>query len=495
MADDLKDERKNQQKKELLLSSKFYRQWSRGLYHVSEPNICRIITAFEETHKKHEDKGILVSVFSKTLQDLESGIKKFKMPNWFKTYAQNPDRYAKLSAKLVFLRLFGTEEQFEEFKKGAWDTLMKYSKADSDWLEVMIAETKPPIIPYITPKHLSDFVYELPQPSSTGELKIGLVGDWGTGTKKARALLAEMIRKKVDVVIHLGDVYYCGSPKEVRNKFLRPIRKVVEQEKADNVVFYSIPGNHDYYSGGEGFYDMLRKKKLPNSPQEASFFALKNKDWMVIALDTAVEDTRPSRSITGVNMLEIEKQQYEWLKDKLKEARQNSQGVILISHHQFLTINFHIGKVDGKFSGVNAKLHKQLKDDFDLINAWFWGHEHRFVIFKNHPSSGLKRGRLIGHGAIPVSFGNGTDEYAINKDLEDVEGLKVPEAEPIRVGHDGYIYYCGFAVLTMNGKNCQADYYQQKTQPPKYKKWPAVGDPIFTEQIGKGAEQQFNSTS
>jgi hypothetical protein len=47
--------------------------------------------------------------------------------------------------------------------------------------------------------------------------KIGIIGDFGTGLKDSIELLSNMILKhRVDVVFHLGDVYYAGTPEEYK---------------------------------------------------------------------------------------------------------------------------------------------------------------------------------------------------------------------------------------------------------------------------------------
>jgi hypothetical protein len=51
-------------------------------------------------------------------------------------------------------------------------------------------------------------------------VKIGIAGDWGTGTDEARIVAAAMQQSDPDFTIHLGDVYYVGDGNEVRENFL-----------------------------------------------------------------------------------------------------------------------------------------------------------------------------------------------------------------------------------------------------------------------------------
>ena len=77
---------------------------------------------------------------------------------------------------------------------------------------------------------------------------IALIGDWGTGEPLAKNLLNEVKKLNPDVVIHLGDIYYSGTKDEVRVNFLDVCRTVFGQSSP----VFTLCGNHDMYSGGEG---------------------------------------------------------------------------------------------------------------------------------------------------------------------------------------------------------------------------------------------------
>ena len=62
---------------------------------------------------------------------------------------------------------------------------------------------------YIDYKNIEDFGIEYISSKS----KIGIIGDFGTGLDDSIELLGNMILKHaVDVIFHLGDVYYAGTP-------------------------------------------------------------------------------------------------------------------------------------------------------------------------------------------------------------------------------------------------------------------------------------------
>jgi hypothetical protein len=64
-------------------------------------------------------------------------------------------------------------------------------------------------IHYINYENIDDFQLKPIKSNS----KIGLIGDFGTGLKDSIMLLDNMIMNHdIDVIIHLGDVYYAGTP-------------------------------------------------------------------------------------------------------------------------------------------------------------------------------------------------------------------------------------------------------------------------------------------
>ncbi len=45
------------------------------------------------------------------------------------------------------------------------------------------------------------------------QAKIAIIGDFGTGLSDSFGLLRDVIiDKQADIIIHLGDVYYAGTP-------------------------------------------------------------------------------------------------------------------------------------------------------------------------------------------------------------------------------------------------------------------------------------------
>ena len=204
------------------------------------------------------------------------------------------------------------------------------------------------------------------------DLRVAIAADWGTGLYGAPKI-AETIRRmagqrKFDLAMHLGDVYYSGTEKEVDARFL----KVWPTDAA--TLNRALNGNHEMYSGGVGYFKLI----LPAFKQESSYFALQNEHWLLVGLDTAYVDH------------DIDNQQVAWLNLILNQA--GPRKLVLFSHQQ-------------PFSRLDAqgpKLQKGLKRLLDdrRITAWYWGHEHECVIYDPHPAWGLL-GRCLGNGGIP----------------------------------------------------------------------------------------------
>jgi hypothetical protein len=94
--------------------------------------------------------------------------------------------------------------------------------------------------------------------------RLVVVGDWGTGLPRARAVASYMAEEVADAlahwreahVIHLGDVYYSGLPSEIRQHVLACWPVTPEQARA-GVTSWALNGNHDMYSGGFGYFETL----------------------------------------------------------------------------------------------------------------------------------------------------------------------------------------------------------------------------------------------
>jgi Calcineurin-like phosphoesterase len=205
--------------------------------------------------------------------------------------------------------------------------------------------------------------------------RIAVLGDWGTGLYGAPAI-AESVRNDPDpfaMLLHLGDVYYSGTSKEVKQRFLDlwPSR--------NEAVNRALNSNHEMYSGGNAYFD----ETLPVFGQEGSYFAVQNKHWTLVGLDVAYRDH------------DIDDEQTTWLKEILAKA--GDRKVVLFSHHQLYSHFETQGDKLWSHPEFAAILNSK------RIFAWYWGHEHRCSVFEAPDKNFGILARCIGHSGMPQS--------------------------------------------------------------------------------------------
>jgi hypothetical protein len=212
-----------------------------------------------------------------------------------------------------------------------------------------------------------------PDPEAMADdARIALFADWGTGLYGAPAC-AKCISesgKPFSHVIHLGDVYYSGTDREIDERLIALWPSVTGARN------FACNGNHEMYSGGHAYFG----KALPQFGQKASYFACENDHWLLVGLDTAYEDHSLNREQVG------------WLVNLLQAPQRKAKKLVLLSHHQPFSL------LDNQGPKVINFLRLLLNSR--RIHAWYWGHEHRCAIYDRHPQWNLA-GRCVGHGGFP----------------------------------------------------------------------------------------------
>jgi hypothetical protein len=208
--------------------------------------------------------------------------------------------------------------------------------------------------------------------------RVALLGDWGTGLYGAPDC-AKSIETDPDgykLIIHLGDVYYAGDKGEVKERFLDlwP-RNAAATSRALN-------SNHEMYTGGHAYFELT----LREFGQSSSCFAMQNDHWLLVGLDTGYTESVFNRWHGGLS-----DEQVQWLRSTVDNA--GPRKVIFFSHHQPFT--YLDKKVD---NNMVEKLGDVLASK--KIFAWYWGHEHRCILYDQHPLWGFY-GRCIGHSGYP----------------------------------------------------------------------------------------------
>jgi 3',5'-cyclic AMP phosphodiesterase CpdA len=215
--------------------------------------------------------------------------------------------------------------------------------------------------------------------------KVFIVSDFGTGLYGAPEIAATIARSnaRFDLLLHLGDVYYSGEKIEVQNRFLDVWPKQAGE------ISRNLNGNHDMYSGGFGYFDLC----LPAFNQKSSYFAMQNRRWLLVCLDTSYKDNN------------LGKKQVAWFEDVVQQA--GDRKLILFSHHPLFS----------NFKEQGDKLAEKLHDVLHSrrISAWYWGHEHHCAIYKRHPIYRFLA-RCLGHGGMPYKR-NKVAQYSVDENF------------------------------------------------------------------------------
>jgi predicted phosphodiesterase len=243
----------------------------------------------------------------------------------------------------------------------------QFDNLDPRWVEVVWAKAKQMLKgkhKFTTHTSANDFQFPMNE-----ETTIAIVGDWGGGNAAAQAVADQIKQINPDHVIHLGDVYYAGTPKEVNERFLKYWPTPGGPGRS-----FALNSNHEMYSGGFGYFDTI----LPKFQQPASYFSLANQNWRFIGLDTGYVDH------------DLTPPQVEWLGAQLQV---NNQKTILLSHHQLFSA-YENTDASHLLSRVKPFL------DAKQIYGWIWGHEHLCVAYQEH--MGIKA-VCLGNGCFPYN--------------------------------------------------------------------------------------------
>jgi predicted phosphodiesterase len=225
--------------------------------------------------------------------------------------------------------------------------------------------------------------------------RIAVIGDWGTNLYGAPMSAASIKRTgNYEMLLHLGDIYYSGTDKETKQRFLD-----VWPTSAGKVS-RALNGNHEMYSGGYAYFDSI----LPEFKQLSSYFAVQNTHWLLVGLDTAHTDHS------------LDTKQVDWLKRIVQKAGQRK--LILFSHHQ------PFSRLDKQGPNLQAALADLLQQK--AITAWYWGHEHNCIIYDQHRRFGFL-GRCIGHGGIPSPRKDAVRDADLDRQVGSVAWMRLSE--------------------------------------------------------------------
>lgn len=307
-----------------------------------------------------------------------------------------------------------------------------------------------PKVPYqFYPRNGDDGLY--PLEVTDGKTTLALLSDWASDTVESDQIGHLVSTYQPDYTIHLGDIYYVGTPQEVEDNFLAPHASWHYGSHGS----LALSGNHEMYSNGRAYFEKLLpamkiRKNGAVATQQAGFFCLEHEHWRIIGLDTGYTSTnRPFLEVLFKPDCQLREEQVAWLKNIVKLGDPtDTRGIILLSHHPYYS----------SFRDDHPIVGKQLREIFgeaDRPVVWIWGHEHRLTFYNQHglPDGIRAWGRCVGIGGMPVEI-DAPDQGHENKlrlhDQRVRERLKRRD-----------VGYNGFALMTIQGKTVKLDYIDQ----------------------------------
>lgn len=354
---------------------------------------------------------------------------------------------AHLYVSLAAAKFSGNNERVREL-----ESEIRYSVCDPLWAKTLFEfDNNHQEIPYRHYESLDDFVLPFSNDETSDsdvaeKIKIAFVSDWATGTPLAKNVMRCIGEQSPDIVIHLGDVYYSGTMEEMQNHFLSIVREYLPE----HTRVFNLAGNHDLYAGGAGYYWLLDELGQP-----ASYFCLRNKHWQILSIGAPPQVGKPTDAISAIPA--IEPKEVTWHQHKMNTA--DGRKTVMLSHYQLFTSSGNIGRTkDNRPLALNPVLYDAFQAHLPDIDLWLWGHEHNLVAFE--PYAGLRRGRCIGSGAIPVAL--------LWQPYKQLSNLALPEqfntAPQInldcQLGHDGDHYHHAFGILTIDGELGEMNYFE-----------------------------------
>ena len=284
---------------------------------------------------------------------------------------------------------------------------------------------------------------------SREEISIALLSDWASDTEESDAVAHLVARYAPDYTVHMGDVYFVGTPQEIEENFTAPHASWYYGASGSLV----LSGNHEMYSNGNAFFQhllpaMYVQQGEVRKTQQAGFFCLENEYWRIIGIDTGYTSVgRPLVEVISPPDCHLKKEQVEWLRDVVRIGNpDDKRGLVFLSHHPYISA----------FREEYAKPAQQIQEllgESQKEIIWFWGHDHRLVIY-NKAQNGkgpTAYGRCLGHGGLPV-------EIKMPDSEADKQKIKFYDRRVRKVIKRHQLGYNGFVKLCIREEKLTAEY-------------------------------------
>ncbi len=332
----------------------------------------------------------------------------------------------------------------------------QYDTLDLGWVKSFLNYITNRRVPFPTHLHLpptTRTVSGMPE-----KVSLAIAGDWGTGTEPGLSISRYIARRNPDYSIHLGDVYYSGLREEES-------LKLVELWPVGSRGSFTLNSNHEMYSGGDGYFGVAltdRKFALQNG---LSYFALQNRNWMIIGLDTAYFAFNNLLYQNGFLSAPGETNgtvQFDWFQGMVQYAAHAGMNVIILTHHDGFDVDPYANTVTFK------DLYQTMTSTMQNVKRWwwYWGHVHAGITYRSmtKPVAGTTSTlypRCIGHGGIPWEPFPDLASIHLNDKQVGVEWSEVKTV----TDNDGQSRALnGYLMVTLDGTNITETMYDEKDQ-------------------------------
>ncbi len=251
-----------------------------------------------------------------------------------------------------------------------------------------------------------------------------------------------------DYLIHLGDVYYTGSPEFSEHPFLwgtdNEVNNLVDHwpSQQPSGTSFTLNSNHEMYCGGLGYFNDALGSEIFKHQNGTSYFLLQNDNWQIYGLDSAYPSTAALYMEGALNEDQI---------SFIQTTRDTSKKVIFLSHHNAIDVTGkHIVMTgntslwDQACSALNGK----------APDYWYWGHIHDGVIYAPQTRNGVStRLRCIGHAGMPYGAPWGltkADSQPPFTSPDYIEGIEFFAGTPVDISSPGGQVKNGFVLVTLS---------------------------------------------
>jgi hypothetical protein len=311
-------------------------------------------------------------------------------------------------------------------------------------------------------------IFRIAAPPKDAPLRIAVAADWGTGTLEAATVAANINAFDPHYTLYLGDVYYMGETREIKENCLGDPTKNYKgvEWPTGSLGSFALMGNHEMYSGGQGYFDtfldelgLFHANKTVEDPQTASYFCLETDNWLVLGLDTGYHSGGMPwfTAIPGVNRIpflnvdaRFDDKMLVWLKQTMHSLQPEGdakKSILLLTHHQPVS----------SFQHAFRKPAEQLAE-LGFLNGqefvWLYGHEHRLTVYNRQTLANSLGAypRCIGHGGMPV-------ERTKLDDPDTTILFYDPRQHPIdKEDPDTQVGYNGHVMLVFEGPKLKIEY-------------------------------------